>query len=70
MPSTDTVPDAPQNLAEVAASTDHTQVTISWSAPASDGGDSIDDYKVFWDSGLGTGSFTELVASTTALSHT
>lgn len=56
-----TVPDAPTTPILVAQATDNIQ--FSWTAPY-DGMDPIYDYKVLWDSGLGTNVFTELASST------
>jgi fibronectin type 3 domain-containing protein len=42
------VPDAPTNLQLLSA--DENQITFSWDAPY-DGGKSIDEYQIWWDSG-------------------
>ena len=46
--------DAPGTPSRKTAS--ETSITIEWTAPSDDGGDSIDNYNVYWDQGSG-GSF-------------
>ena len=38
-------------------------VTIQWTAPTDDGGDPVDDYKVYWDQGNGGSNFVLLGSS-------
>lgn len=54
-------PNAPENPRRMTASID--SVTIQWNAPFDDGGDKISDYNVYWDYGLGGGSFFPLGSS-------
>lgn len=49
LPNAATVPDAPINLARDAANTSKTQLAITWSAGASNGGTVVIDYSVYWD---------------------
>jgi len=49
--------------------TSETQVSIQWTAPADNGGDPLDDYKVFWDAGDG-GSYVLLGSSSNQLEYT
>ena len=46
-----------------------TSITIEWTPPNDDGGDPIDDYKVYWDEGSG-GSFILLGSSSNLLEYT
>ena len=52
--TTATVPDPPTALTAIAASTTSTSVAFSWTAPANNGGSSIDGYEILWDNGIGT----------------
>ncbi|MEM3006881.1 MAG: fibronectin type III domain-containing protein [Candidatus Nitrosotenuis sp.] len=63
-----TAPDPPANPSAVAVSP--TQINLFWSAPAYDGGAAIASYKI--DYKIGSGSYTNLVQSTTntTYSHT
>ena len=54
-------PDAPGTPTRKTATTD--SITIQWTAPVDDGGDQVDDYFVYWDQGLGGGSFYPLGSS-------
>ena len=54
-------PNAPENVTRKTATTD--SVTIQWSAPFDNGGDKIIDFNVYWDFGLGGGSFFPLGSS-------
>ena len=56
-----TVPDQPTDLTAMAASA--TQIDLSWSAPASNGGESISDYKIEVSSNDGN-TWTELDSTT------
>ena len=56
-PPPSTVPSAPQNLQ---ASAGNTQVSLSWSAPSSNGGSAITNYKIY----RGTSSGTETLLTT------
>lgn len=49
MPVPPTVPDAPTNLARDSLNTSKTEVAITWSAGASNGGADVLDYSVYWD---------------------
>ncbi len=58
-------PSAPQTLSVVARAAGG--VTATWTAPASDGGDAVDSYRVEWDLGAGTfGNATVITGSLTA----
>ena len=58
-------PSAPQTLSVVARAAGG--VTATWTAPASDGGDAVDSYRVEWDLGFGTfGNATVITGSLTA----
>jgi titin len=58
-------PSAPQTLSVVARAAGG--VTATWTAPASDGGDAVDSYRVEWDLGVGTfGNATVITGSLTA----
>lgn len=47
-----------------------TSVKVSWTAPTSDGGDSIDSYLLqYWDNPAGTGDHTDIVVSGTTRSR-
>ena len=46
-----------------------TSITVQWTPPNDDGGDPIDDYKVYWDEGSG-GSFIFLSSSSNILEYT
>ena len=54
-------PAAPESPARKTSTTQ--SVTVKWNAPTDNGGDPIDDYEVYWDSGLGGGSFFTLGSS-------
>ena len=56
-----TVPDPPSKPTLVDQSTN--EIEFSWLEPY-DGHDSIADYKILWDGGLGTSIFSELASST------
>lgn len=58
---TDTVPDAPTGLTATTISS--SQIDLSWTAPASDGGSAISGYKIERESPIG-GGFTTLVSNT------
>ena len=68
-----TVPDAPGDVTAVTAAGREGELTVSWSAPASDGGAAIAGYKVQWKSGSEAydGSETSIrQAVVTGLTHT
>ena len=48
---------APQNLIRNELETNQTQVSISWEAPANDGGSPIIHYYIYWDLGNGDGNY-------------
>jgi predicted phage tail protein len=60
-----TVPNAPTGLT---ATPGNAQVTLTWTAPANDGGSSITDYRVYRSTNE-TGTYS-LIASPTALTYT
>lgn len=68
IPALGTVPGAPTNLQRVDGLTDHTQVTISWSAPGDDGGETISGYRVYYDQGIN--SFVVAAESVTLTQYT
>lgn len=55
-----TVPSAPQNLL---ATADDAQVTLSWSAPSSDGGSAVTNYNVYRSSSSGTLASKTVIAT-------
>ena len=48
------VPDAPVNLARDSVTTTTTQIGLLWDAGASDGGQPILDYRIWYDQGIGS----------------
>lgn len=62
------VPDAPVTLANNAAVTASTQVGLTWSAGAFNGGSPIIDYKLSYDQG--TGTWTQFADGITTTSYT
>ena len=62
------MPDAPVSLANVAATTTASQIGLSWSDGAYDGGSSIIDYTVFGDGG--TGTWTTLASNVLTTTYT
>jgi hypothetical protein len=48
------VPDAPENLADVAATTNANQIGLSWTDATEDGGTPVIDYTLAYDQGSGT----------------
>ena len=55
-------PDAPSTFTTVSEST--TSITISWTAPAEDGGEAITDYEIDWNQGSVTNSWTPIASTT------
>jgi hypothetical protein len=51
------VPDAPVDLTNDDATTSETVIRFTWSDGASNGGNTILDYTVYWDQGSGNGNF-------------
>jgi hypothetical protein len=63
-------PDAPINLANIISITLDDRIGLSWEDGASNGGTSIIDYQVWYDDGLGTGTYIELVSALTEREYT
>jgi len=66
-----TAPTAPQNL--VSAGTTTSSISISWSAPASDGSSSVTNYIVYWNGGsasVGTATSYTISSLTAATTYT
>ena len=64
-----TLPNPPTTFVRDQGSTTKSQVTFSWSAPVSDGGDSIIDYSIEMDSN-NSGSYSEVATGVTLTSYT
>jgi len=62
VPSSPTVPSAPQNLQATAGDS---QVTLTWQAPASDGGSTITQYNIYRGPSSGSESFIGSVSGST-----
>mgnify|MGYP002636778377 CR=1 FL=1 len=65
-----TVPDAPINVENVPAITSGNQIGLTWSPGLVEGGSPLIDYRISYDSGLGTDVYTELVSGLTTTTHT
>jgi hypothetical protein len=65
-----TVPDAPINVANVASVTTGNQIGLTWSAGLVTGGSPLIDYRILYDSGLGTNVDVELVSGLSATTYT
>jgi hypothetical protein len=52
------IPSAPQSISKVAATA--SSITVSWTAPADNGGTSITGYKVYYNGGGSSTTFTEV----------
>jgi hypothetical protein len=59
------VPDAPTNLLKTVETSSKTQISFTWDAPASDGGETIIDYRVSYNQATSTYVVLESVADTT-----
>jgi hypothetical protein len=68
LPTPATVPDAPTSLARDSANTNKTQVAITWSPGASNGGTVVIDYSVYWDQG--TNNYVLAASGVTTTSYT
>jgi hypothetical protein len=62
------VPDAPTNLANDAANTKGNQISVTWVAPAFNGGSPVLDYSVWYDNAAG-GEYTQIASGITSLSY-
>ena len=62
------IPDAPENLAYVAASTSSSQIALSWSPPTFNGGSKVLDYRVWYDNALG-GELMVIESNLTLISY-
>jgi hypothetical protein len=47
------IPDAPENLANVAATTSSSQIALNWSPPTFNGGSKVLDYRIWYDNASG-----------------
>lgn len=65
-----TVPDSPINIANVPATTNGNQIGLTWSPGLVDGGSPLIDYRISYDQGLGTGTYTELVSGLISTTYT
>jgi hypothetical protein len=65
-----TVPDAPINVANLPAVTAGNQVGLKWTSGLVNGGSLLLDYRILFDSGLGTDTFTELVSGLQTTEYT
>ena len=62
-----TTPDAPINLANNPLQTAATQISISWNPGATNGGASVEDYKISFDQG--TNNFVPLASGVATTSY-
>ena len=69
MPIADVIPDPPTTFIRNEVLTSKSQVAFSWSAPVSDGGDTVIDYSVEMDHN-NDDIYTEVATGITATSYT
>lgn len=62
------IPDAPTNLQNEPDITSSSQIGVSWTAPAFDGGSSLLDYRILYDNASGS-TFEVLVSGLTDTSY-